>query len=143
MGGAEAPTGALQRGSALLAQHRLEDARLRDLERRTYRRADWQICPRTSSDACQMRHMYSFNHNSNSCIRRMRLRGSLTDIAHNNSMLHYSILLVQSPKRFTLGSVRRRIEKSLVHGWKGHRCRYVGIDTATTVTKEVRFEVSQ
>ncbi len=28
--GAEAPTGALQRGSALLAQHRLEEARLRD-----------------------------------------------------------------------------------------------------------------
>ena len=27
-GGAEAPTGALQRGSALLAQHRLERARL-------------------------------------------------------------------------------------------------------------------
>lgn len=29
-GGAEAPTGAPQRGSALLAQHRLERARLRD-----------------------------------------------------------------------------------------------------------------
>ena len=29
-GGAEAPTGALQRGSALLAQHRLERARLSD-----------------------------------------------------------------------------------------------------------------
>ena len=87
-GGAEAPTGALQRGSALLAQHRLEDARLRHLEQRTYRRADWQICPRTSSDACQMRQMYSFNHNSNSCVRRVRLRRSFTDIDHNSSMLH-------------------------------------------------------
>ena len=88
-GGAEASTGALQRGSALLAQHRLESARLNDLDRRTYRRADWQICPTTPSDACQMRHMYSFNHNSNSYVRMMRLRESLADMAHSNAGLHY------------------------------------------------------
>ena len=96
----------------MLAQHRLECARLTHLGWRTYRRADWQICPSTPSDACQMRHMYSFNHNSNSYVRSVRLRGSLADMARSNSRLHYSALLVQSLKNLTLGSVGRCIEKS-------------------------------
>ena len=59
-GGAEAPTGALQRGSALLAQHRLERSRLSDLRLEDLPKGRLANLPEDApSDTCQMRHMYS------------------------------------------------------------------------------------